>query len=546
MARRPEPQISFFDPEFADPGCLVVGTLPWLLARHKNVVFPNWLFEGWRPESELGPKGWPASVLMTLLVLRWNEEGMSRRAAIRQAGRNTTWRAAMGLRIGEDTPSARTVGRFEGFLGERHPACGTPRYLLVHEHFVRLCLGSGVLGDRSVWAMDSTPMWAYGAMHGTVRLLGDGLRSLGKQWARLKRMSLEVLAEQWRLPLLLARSTKGSLAVDWRTPEGRANAVDPLAADVLRVVDLVRTQIETLRANKRKGILRQCRNLLKVIADDLETDEQGRLVVAHKVTAGRMVSITDPDARHGRKSRSQTYKGFKVSVLGDVVSGLLLSLAVTPGGSHDSVPAHRLIHRARELHGKIERVLADTAYGGARLRHIVQHVEGVELLSPPPPVTLKPGKLGRQDMAFDLQAGTATCVAGVTTDDLTWPRSREYDVNVRQFRWPAKTCQGCSLREACSRPSGKGRGHAVRLHPYEEELVAARQAWERPEVRQDYRVRSQCERLVNQVTRHGGRTARTWGLAAANLQAHLIAMRCNLALLAQALTARDDALVRAA
>ncbi len=79
------------------------------------------------------------------------------------------------------------------------------------------------------------------------------------------------------------------------------------------------------------------------------------------------------------------------------------------------------------------------------------------------------------------------------------------------------------------------------LHAYEAELVAAREDWKRPEVRDAYRVRSQCERLVNQVVRHGGRRARTWGLAAANLQAHFIAMRCNLGLLAQALATRDGA-----
>lgn len=546
MPRRPQPQVSFFDPEFADPDCLALGTLPWLLARHKSLLFPDWLFEGWRPESELGPKGWPAPVLLVLLLLRWGEEGMSRRAAVRQARRNTTWRAAMGLCIGGDTPSNRTVGRFETFLQGRHPQSGVPRYLLLHEHFVRLCIDEGVLGDRPGWAMDSTPMWAYGALHGTVRLLGDGLRTLGMEWARLKRMPLAAVAEGWQLPLLLGRSTKGSLSVDWRTKDGRAHAIDPLAADVVRVVDLVRGQIETLRTNKRKGVLRKCRNLLKVIADDLETDDQGRMVVARKVAAGRLVSITDPDARHGRKSRSQTYKGFKVSVLGDVFSGLLLSLAVTPGGSHDSVPAHRLIHRACELYDQVDRVLADTAYGGARLRHIVQGAEGVELLAPPPPVTLKPGKLGRHDMVIDIEAGKATCPAGVTTENMTWSWSTDYGVHVRRFRWPTETCTACPLLEACQSPSQRRSGHVVRLHPYEKELVAAREAWERPEVRQDYRTRSQCERLVNQVTRHGARKARTWGLGAANLQVHVIAMRCNLALLARALAAREHGLARVA
>ena len=65
----------------------------------------------------------------------------------------------------------------------------------------------------------------------------------------------------------------------------------------------------------------------------------------------------------------------------------------------------------------------------------------------------------------------------------------------------------------------------------------ARKDWEDPNTRELYRRRAECERLVNQMTRHGARRARSWGLGSAQLQAHLIAMRCNLQLLARALAA---------
>lgn len=42
---------------------------------------------------------------------------------------------------------------------------------------------------------------------------------------------------------------------------------------------------------------------------------------------------------------------------------------------------------------------------------------------------------------------------------------------------------------------------------------------------------------MNQLTRHGARRARAFGLRKANLQVHLIAMRCNLELLATAFAA---------
>jgi len=539
MSTRSLTQISMRHPEFVDPHCLEPGTVPWALARHGTTLFPAWLFRGWRGETRRGRPAWPALILMKMLCLRWTGEGMPRTRSVEHAQRNTTWRAALGLEMGDPTPSERTVRDFERFLQQRHPEADVPRYLLVHEHLVRACLDGGVAGPDAVWSMDSTPMWCHGAVLDTLRLLGDGLRRLCLDFARLTGTPVEVLAEQGDLGLLSAKSTKGFFLIDWRDREQRADLMDRLARLVLGVVRVIRRHVETLPAGKRKKLLRRARNLMKVVRDDLEADEEGRLVVARRVSKDRLVSLTDPHARHGRKSRKATFHGYKVHVLGDVVSGVIASLTVTPGNTHDGSVGHRLIRRAKTLCQDIEQVLADTAYGGARLRHVVRGAEGVELVAPPPPHSLAKGRLGREHITIDFDAGTATCAAGVETTDWIWSRSVEHGSHVRRFSWPKTTCDACSLSGPCR---GKDpRGNWVKLHPYEQELRAARDAWQRPDVRETYRTRTQCERLVNQITRHGGRKVRAFGLSAAILQAHSVAMGCNLALLARAMAERDRA-----
>jgi hypothetical protein len=539
MPRRTLSQTSFFNPEFALPRCLKPGSVPWLLARYRSRLFPPWLFGGWYGARRLGRNAWPAPVLMTLVVLRWTREGMSRRACVREAELNVQWRAAMGLEIGAPTPSEKRLRVFERFLRQRHSDCSVPRYLLLHEHIVRLCLEAGVVGADANWAMDSTPMWCHGAVLDTVRQLGDGLRMLGREWARATGTTLGALAKQWKLSLLVAKSTKGALRIDWRDPEARKGAVEGLACKVLEVVASVRRHVETARPNKRKGILRRCRNLLRVVSDDFETDEKGRLVVARRVSRDRLVSLTDPQARHGRKSKSQTFNGFKIHLLGDVVSGLIASLSVTSGNVHDGAPAHRLIHRAKELWQEIEQILGDTAYGGARLRHVVQGAERVTLLAPPQP--LPPAVQARRAaLHVDLDAGTATCVNGITTTDMKLRRSGSgHAIAVPTFYWPKDVCASCEQQASCCCENHRKR-RKYRAHPYERELRAAREEWIKPEVRERYRIRSQCERLVNQITRHGGRKARAWGLGAANLQAHSIVMRCNLELLARRLAVEEN------
>ena len=42
MPSRSLSQVSFFDPEFVCPSCLVPGSVPWLLARHRSMLFPPW------------------------------------------------------------------------------------------------------------------------------------------------------------------------------------------------------------------------------------------------------------------------------------------------------------------------------------------------------------------------------------------------------------------------------------------------------------------------------------------------------------------------
>ena len=263
-----------------------------------------------------------------------------------------------------------------------------------------------------------------------------------------------------------------------------------LANDVLGVVERVKADLGQVRSGLRKSVLRFARQLLRVVHKDLETDDEGRLVVARRVSEGRLVSITDPQARNGRKSKSQTFKGFKLHRVGDVVSGLIAAVTVTAGNVHDSRPAHRLIRRAKDPFHVIDRVLADTAYGAVDLRRHVLRTLGVNLLAPSPKGALPKDKtrFRKADFEVDLDAATAMCPNDVTTSDL---RSSSFKgVACPRFVWPKDACSSCPLRQRCLGDS-KGR-RTLTLHPHERELREIREEWAKPETREAYRVRSQC------------------------------------------------------
>lgn len=513
------------------------GSLHWLLCRHAELLFPDWLFAGWRGESALGRPAWSARSLMGLLLLRYSETGMSRAESLRRAGSDARWRAALRLPWSAAPPDDHTVRDFEAFLREDHPATGLPRFLVVFEYWTRLCLERQVVGHETVPVIDSTPMWCYGAVLDTVNLLGEGLRALAKRWARTHKVPLATVAAEWGAPLLLAKSTKGYfVGTDWSDISARSGVLKQLAETATRCIEIVVGGLQDVRPNKRVPLTRRCRNLLRVVTEDLETAEDGTVQVVRRQTSARLISDTDPEAQHFRKSQSKVCHGFKLHVLGDALSGLIVALDVTPGGDHDSTQAHPLISRAQTLLDGLHEVLADAAYGGMAVRREVLDDLGVTLLAPPVKTGDNPG--GKVDFDIDFAHMVATCPGGVATAD--WRPVKKDGEPTQAFQWPKSSQPDCTCSDRClvHKPRKKKDGSPappslrLALHPQEEALRGVRADWERSEVRQRYRQRSQGERLIHSMTRRGARQANAWGLHSARLQAYCIAAVNNLKLLA--------------
>jgi hypothetical protein len=255
-----------------------------------------------------------------------------------------------------------------------------------------------------------------------------------------------------------------------------------------------------------------------------------------------MVSLTDPEAGHGHKTRSESFWGYKINVLGDVVSGVIAAVSVTPGNGHDAAPGHDLVVEAQRMRLEIRKLLADTAYGGIESRLALLAL-GVDLVAPPPGKRREAGKtFSKNDFAVDFDAQTATCPNGVTTDQAEQTAAKAPTL---AFRWPVEACAACPLRSKCQRQRArdasepvkrKGRppqGKRLVLSVHERELREARAEWEDPARREEYRERSMGERLNALLVQHGARRARLRGRKGANLQAQLIGITLNLGVVAR-------------
>lgn len=533
---------------------LEAGSLEWVLRDHAKLLFPAWLSAGWKGQSTRGREAWAAETLMSLLLLRYSEAGLTRVGSVRRADVDAKWRSALRLPWDVKPPDEKTLREFEAFMAGSFPLMGIPRILVLFEHITRLGLDRDIVGEIAAWVIDSTPMWCYGAVLCTVNLLGEGIRSLARRWATARHVPLTQIAAEWNAPLVVAKSTKGHFdGTDWSDSSARSDVLKDLIELATRVVEQVVAGIERgeVRSNKHLPLRRRCWNLMRVVTEDLEVTAEGTVKVLHRTTSSRLISLTDPDAQHFRKSASQVCAGYKLHVLGDALSGLILALSVTPGGRHDSTEAHPLILRAKALRGDIREVLADAAYGGMPVRNEVLARTGVTLLAPPLSISKADG-LGKQDFPVNFETMTATCPGGVPTN--TSKLTKREDGRMGQtFSWPKGSEAQCTCADVCPahrRPPLKAGGtraplRRLLLHPDEQELRRLRAEWKAPEIRQRYRLRTQGERLIHEMTRRGARNASGWGLTHATLQAYCIAAVNNLKLLARRLAANADERVAA-
>ena len=65
----------------------------------------------------------------------------------------------------------------------------------------------------------------------------------------------------------------------------------------------------------------------------------------------RVLSVHDPEMRHGRKSAGNLFNGYKLSIVNDVETDLILSLDLLSGNSGDNEGALGLIGQAQENTG---------------------------------------------------------------------------------------------------------------------------------------------------------------------------------------------------
>ncbi|MBN1139784.1 MAG: transposase, partial [Anaerolineae bacterium] len=125
--------------------------------------------------------------------------------------------------------------------------------------------------------------------------------------------------------------------------------------------------------------------LTKILGDDVVVNDQGQAQLGQGTATERIISLTDPEMRHGRKSKAHLFNGFKLSVATDQHSDMLLDIADVTASGSDGNHLLPTIERVEERTGvTVERVAGDGAFGSGKNRAACDQYPGhsIDLVSP--------------------------------------------------------------------------------------------------------------------------------------------------------------------
>ena len=496
MLGRVDPQGSLLETRLVRRHLVTKGSFYERLADHGHEIVRDDDFAHlYHPR--LGRPSIPPSVMVRAMLCATHDKTSDAETS-RRTRVDADWKAAMG--VDDDfTGIAPTTFSLMRSRMVVHEASA-----IVFDHVLARAVKARIFRQPLTAIVDSSPVRGAGAVADTYELirgfLAKATRAAGKRLSGRTRRQVAPLVG-------------GKADIDWHDPDARRAHLGVLVAAARAVVG-------ELRDVGGPAVADPVALLVQVVDQDVEGDDEGNPTLRQGVAADRIVSHSDPEMRHGRKSASRRFDGHKMDVVVDEATELVLGVGIRPGNAPDGEAAAPLV-RAITAAGDIEvaTMVGDMAYSDPEVRIAVEEA-GARLVAKVPPLR-NGGRFPKTD--FFIEVDRVTCPAGETT---THTR-RDHDHKGRpgvNFLFPAHLCRACPVRAQCV---GGAAGRAIFVGVHEDRMAAARAAEHDPVIRALLRQRAKVERKIDHLQDLGMSKARFRGRTKTLLQLLLAAAVAN-------------------
>ncbi len=361
------------------------------------------------------------------------------------------------------------------------------------ERTVSMAKQRGGFGSSNLRAaLDSSPLWGAAKVEDTYNLLGHALRKALRLIATAEGQSLEEVASETGAELLTGTSLKAALDLNWDEPTERAQALEA----ILNTLDNIEYQVQKKTEQKQLQPARETLEVARQIqSQNITTDSSGKPILVKGVPQDRRISIEDPDMRHGRKSRSRRFNGYKRHVLRDLDIGVVRAVGLTPGNAPEAQVTEAMDEDLKAQKVKMVELHIDRAY--LTSSWVQERSEELAIFCKAWPVR-NGNRFSKTDFVLDWEQSLIRCPNQVTIPF--------YPGKVVHF--PKHECAACPLQSRCT-TSKKGR--SVSIHPDEALMQELRVRQSTPAGRAQLRQRTPVEHSLAHMGHWQGDQARYIG-----------------------------------
>ena len=515
MLGRRDPQLGLFDAQTL-PHRVPADSFYGQMSAVYGMLFPDEDLEAMY-DPDTGRPSLPPSLMCGVLLLQFYDN-VSDDEAVQRLQFDLRWKVALHLPLDYGGFNASSLSVFRGRMVKH----GEERYAF--DRFIQVGREAGFIADKVTLLTDTTSVKGAGAVQNTYTLLRKGMRKLLRAMGYRLPGKRRGLSEQAKHLIATYLDQDKKADIDWSDAAQRKAQLGVLVEDAEAVLDWALEHSDDADV-RQVGWL-----LTKVLGDDVEDDTGGNTQLAHGTAQDRIVSVTDPEMRHGRKSAAHRFDGFKASVSIDQESELILDaddLAANAGDGQALMPSIERVEAHTDL--VIERAIGDGAYiSGDNLAACANHCDAQ---GQPQPIDLvgplrQPANPDVHKSAFeiDLEQQTCTCPQGYTVSGRVVKDKQRRDV--LRFAFDRQGCEACSRFADCV--CSKKNGRTVTSHAHEALLRKARARQQSDGFKALYNPRSAVERIIGELVRHGLRQTRYIGERKRRLQRLWTAAAVNL------------------
>lgn len=364
MLRREGRQGSFWDTEWIEH-LIDEESFEWHFRRVVRPLISDEDF-AWAYSPDRGREAIPPSLIACSLILQQRYR-LSDRDMEKQIRFNLATKYALGLPMDDEGFNYSMLSKFRGMLVESKQA------KLCFDRFRGALIEAGLIKAGETAVIDTTHVIADIAIPNTIGLLRMGIKAVLRSAEGVPCGVGNQLAKNLELGVVFEPARRG---------EEKEHLVELVHA-ARRLIAYLEKSGDSNHPVMKEPVEQLRRILQENTRERVEKRGRGERVVIEEREGpfpDRLVSMVDPDARHGRKSEDKKFTGYKAQIV-ESEAGFITAIEGMLGNRHDTWGVKGLVADLEGVGIKPTWLVGDGAYGDEELGSDLEH-KGVRVVAP--------------------------------------------------------------------------------------------------------------------------------------------------------------------